>query len=48
MIDWTVYKINWIQRALANLGNRILMEDHEILDFFTRVKSTYAIFEILE
>ena len=40
------YKIGWIDRALANLGKKILMLDTEILDFFRRAKSTYAIFEI--
>jgi hypothetical protein len=40
------YKIGWIDRVLANLDKKILMLDTEILDFFRRVKSTYAIFEI--
>lgn len=40
------YKIGWIDRALADVGKKISMLDTEILDFFTRVKSTYAIFEI--
>lgn len=40
------YKIDWIHRAIDNLGKKIVMSDSEILDFFKRVKSTYAIFEI--
>jgi hypothetical protein len=40
------YKIGWIDKALANLGHKTLMLDTEILDFFKRVKSAYAIFEI--
>jgi hypothetical protein len=40
------YKIDWIHRAIDNLGKKIVMSDSEILDFLKRVKSTYAIFEI--
>lgn len=40
------YQINWVDRAVANFGKKILMIDYEILDFLGKVKSTYAIFEI--
>jgi len=40
------YKIDWVDRAITNLGRKIVVEEHEMLDFFRRVKSTYAIFEI--
>jgi hypothetical protein len=39
-------KTNWIDRAIDNLNKKIVMADFEILDFFRKVKSTYAIFEI--
>jgi len=39
-------KIQWLERAMANLGNRTIVEDSEIRDFLRRVMSTYAIFEI--
>lgn len=39
-------KIEWLKRAIANLGLRTIVEDFEIRDFLRRVKSTYAIFEI--
>jgi len=39
-------KINWINRAIDNLGEKIIMTDYEALDFFRKVKSTYAIFEL--
>jgi hypothetical protein len=40
------FKVCWINRAIDNLGNVIAMTDDEALDFFRRVKSTYAIFEV--
>jgi hypothetical protein len=39
-------RIDWIDRAVGNLGIRTNVEDFEIRDFLRRVKSTYAIFEI--
>jgi hypothetical protein len=39
-------KTSWIDRAIDNLNKKIVMADVELLDFFRRVKSTYAIFEI--
>lgn len=39
-------KIQWLERAVDNLGIRTIVEDFEIRDFLRRVKSTYAIFEI--
>lgn len=39
-------KIQWLERAVDNLGVRTIVEDFEIRDFLRRVKSTYAIFEI--
>jgi hypothetical protein len=39
-------KINWINRAIYNLGKKIILTDDEALDFFRRVKSTYAIFDV--
>jgi hypothetical protein len=39
-------KIQWLERAIANLGKRTIVEDSEIRDFLRRVMSTYAIFEI--
>jgi hypothetical protein len=39
-------KVSSINRAIDNLGNVIAMTDDEALDFFSRVKSTYAIFEL--
>ena len=38
-------KIQWLERAIANLGMRTIVEESEIRDFL-RVMSTYAIFEI--
>jgi hypothetical protein len=40
------YKLNWIDRALMNMGNKIVLEKFEIRDFLRRTSSTYAIFEI--
>jgi hypothetical protein len=39
-------KISWINQAIDNLGHAIAMTDDEALDFFKKVKSTYAIFEV--
>ena len=39
-------KISWINRAIDNLGKKIIMTDDEALDFFRKVKSTYAIFDV--
>jgi len=39
-------KIQWLERAVDNLGIRTIGEDFEIRDFLRRVMSTYAIFEI--
>jgi hypothetical protein len=39
-------RTSWIDRAIDNLNKKIAMADVELLDFFRRVKSTYAIFEI--
>jgi hypothetical protein len=39
-------KIDWLNRAVANLGTETSVEDFEIKDFLRRVESTYAIFEI--
>ena len=39
-------KIRWLERAIANLGRRTIVEDSEVRDLLRRVKSTYAIFEI--
>jgi hypothetical protein len=39
-------KINWVYRALSNLGKRILMNNEEIRDFLRRLKSTYGMIEI--
>jgi hypothetical protein len=36
----------WIDRIIANVGKKIILADFEILDFFRRIKSTYAIFQI--
>jgi hypothetical protein len=41
-----ICKINWINRAIDNLGKKIIMTDDEAMDFFRKVKSTYAIFEL--
>jgi hypothetical protein len=40
------YKTNWIDRTIDNIGKKMLIPDDEVLDFFRKVKSTYAIFEI--
>lgn len=39
-------KIQWLERVIANLGTKTIVEDFEIRDFLRRVMSTYAIFEI--
>ena len=39
-------KIQWLERAVDNLGIRTIVEDFEIKDLLRMVKSTYAIFEI--
>jgi hypothetical protein len=39
-------KIQWLERAIANLGKRTIVEDSEIRGLLRRVMSTYAIFEI--
>jgi hypothetical protein len=39
-------KIIWLQRAIENLDKEIILTDHELSDLLTRVKSTYAIFEV--
>jgi hypothetical protein len=38
--------ISWINQAVGNLGKVIAMTEDETLDFFKKVKSTYAIFEV--
>jgi hypothetical protein len=39
-------KINWVYRAISNLGKRILMNNDEIKDFLRRLKSTYGLIVI--
>jgi len=39
-------KINWVYRAISNLGKRILMNNEEIKDFLRRLKSTYGLIVI--
>jgi hypothetical protein len=39
-------KINWVYRVLSNLGNKILMNSEDIMDFLRRFKSTYGMIEI--
>ena len=36
----------WIDKAIKNIGKKTPMYDSEIMDFVTRIKSTYGIFEI--
>jgi hypothetical protein len=36
----------WINKVVANTGNKTSVEDFEIMDFLRRVNSTFAIFEI--
>ena len=49
---FSLYRVNkknytlWMDRAIQNLGTRIAMADVEVMEFLTKVKSTYAIFEI--
>jgi hypothetical protein len=38
--------LSWINQAIDTLGKAIAMTDDETLDFFKKVKSTYAIFEV--
>lgn len=38
--------LDWINRALSNLGKKIIIDKSEMVDFLKRTKSTYAIFEI--
>jgi hypothetical protein len=40
------HQIEWVTRTLNHLGQKILMNDDEILDFLRRVKSTYGVIEI--
>lgn len=40
------FKVSWINQAINSLGKVIAMTDDEALDFFRKVKSTYAIFEV--
>jgi uncharacterized C2H2 Zn-finger protein len=40
------FKVSWIEQAIDNLDKVIAMTDDEALDFFKKVKSTYAIFEV--
>jgi hypothetical protein len=40
------FKVSWIKQAIDNLDKVIAMTDDEALDFFRKVKSTYAIFDI--
>lgn len=37
---------DWINRVVANMGKKTIVEDFEIRDFIRRVTSTYGIFEI--
>ncbi len=39
-------KPDWMDRVLANLDKKIIMQEFEIIDFLKRTKSTYAVFEI--
>jgi hypothetical protein len=39
-------KINWVNRAISNLGKRIVMNNDEIKDFLRRFKSTYGLIVI--
>jgi hypothetical protein len=39
-------KIRWLQESISNLDKRIGLSYSEILDFLSRVKSTYAIMQI--
>lgn len=38
-------KIQWLERVLANLGTRTIVEKSEIRDFLRRIQSTFAFFE---
>jgi hypothetical protein len=38
--------VNWIDKAIKNIDKKTPLSDSEIIDFVTRIKSTYGIFEI--
>jgi hypothetical protein len=40
------FKLDWLDRVLANLGKKVMIKEAEMMDFLRRIKSTYAIFEI--
>ena len=39
--------IKWLDKTLASLGEKVRMEDEEVVDFLRRIKATYGIFQIL-
>ena len=38
--------LEWIERIVTNVGNKVRLEDSEVTDFLRRAQASYAIFHI--
>ena len=38
--------LEWIERIVTNVGNKVRLEDSEVRDFLRRAQASYAIFHI--
>ena len=38
--------LEWIERIVTNVGNKVRLEDSEVTDFLRRAQASYAIFDI--
>jgi hypothetical protein len=38
-------RIDWFENVISNLGQKTFLTENQLIDFFIRARSTYAIFE---